>query len=101
MNHFENYIALKEQALRVTNILNKIKPLEYLWSVSDYHAIDVIIEHDCNDTNIIVIRNYDEVNDCPPDCNYGESSITFPYQFLYDNETTIQIKLQKKLLWKY
>ena len=101
MNHFENYIALKEQALRVTNILNKINPLEYPWEVNNYHSIDVIIEHGCMDTNVVVIRNYDEINDCPPEGNYGQSSIMFPEQFLYDNETTIQTKIKTNKLWKY
>jgi hypothetical protein len=101
MNHFENYIALKEQALRVTNILNKINPLEYPWEVNDYHAIDVFIEHSCMDTNVIVIRNYDEINDCQPKGNYGQDSIMFPDQFLYDNEITIQTKIKTKKLWKY
>ena len=95
MNHFENYIALKEQALRVTNILNKINPLEYPWEVNNYHAIDVFIEHSCMDTNVIVIRNYDEINDCQPKGNYGQDSIMFPYEFLYDNEIEIKKKIKK------
>jgi hypothetical protein len=101
MNHFENYIALKEQALRVTNILNKINPLEYPFEVINYHAIDVFIEHGCMDTNIVVICNYDEVNDSQPEGNYGQLSIMFPDQFLYDNEITIQTKIKTNKLWKY
>jgi hypothetical protein len=97
MNHFENYIALKEQALRVTNILNNIDSEQYSLSVNDIHCIDVLIEHGCMDTNIVVILNYDIINDCQPDGNYGEDSIMFPHEFLYDNEIEIQKKIKKQL----
>jgi hypothetical protein len=95
MNHFENYIALKEQALRVTNILNNIDSEQYSWSVNDIHCIDVLIEHGCMDTNIVVILNYDIINDCQPDGSYIEDCIMFPYEFLYDNEIEIQKKIKK------
>ena len=98
MNHFENYIALKEQALRVTNILNNIDSEQYSLSVNDIHCIDVLIEHGCMETNIVVILNYDIINDCQPDGNYGEDSIMFPHEFLYDNEIEIQKKIKTKKL---
>jgi hypothetical protein len=95
MNHFKNYIALKEQALRVTNILNNIDSEQYSWSVTDIHCIDVIIEHGCMDTNIVVILNYDIINDRQPDGSYIEDCIMFPYEFLYDTKIEIKNKLKK------
>ena len=92
MNHFENYNALKKQTLRVVNILNKINPGKYLWSIDFIHSVNVFIQHVDENLYVIVFRHYDEVDDCVID--YDDDYITFPYEFLYDDELTINKKLK-------